>query len=342
MSNLTWPLASNAGNEQELFPQGLRVVGRGEYRGLEFLEVDSKTIINKVAGPPRFGFQYSINAYRGCSHRCGYCFARPTHEYLGLNIAEDFDSKIVVKRNAVELVRKETSPVKWGGDLIAMGTNTDPYQSAEGKYRLTRGILEVLVERANPVSILTKSPLVLRDLDLLAELATKTKVRVDLSVGTVDERVWKATEPGTPHPRRRLEAVAKLNAAGIRSGVLMGPVLPGISDDADQLRATVNAAVAAGAKSIGHVALHLGPGIKEHFMDWIRSNRPDLIELYEDLYSGRGKQAAARYRTWLGRTVGDLIWEAGGPMPRKPQQPAAAATKPSPTKPKTTQLALEL
>jgi len=340
MSRLRWPLATDAGNEQELFPQGIRVVGKGEYRGIEFLEVDSKTIINKVLGPPRFGFQHSINAYRGCSHRCHYCFARPTHEYLGLNIGEDFDTKIVVKRNAVELVRKETSPVKWGGDLIAMGTNTDPYQAAEGKYRLTRGILEVMVERANPVSILTKSSLVLRDLDLLAELATKMKVRVDLSVGTIDERVWKATESGTSHPLRRLEAVAKLNDAGIRSGVLMGPVLPGISDDTDQLRATVNAAVTAGAKSIGHVALHLGPGIKEHFMDWIRSNRPDLIPLYEDLYSGKGKQAASRYRSWLGRTIGDLIWEAGGPMPKRPQQ--AAAPKSAPKKAKTTQLALEL
>ena len=343
MSKLRWPLASPVDSGQELFPQGLRVVGKGEYRGLEFLEVDSKTLINKVPGPPRFGFSYTINSYRGCSHRCAYCFARPTHEYLGLNLAEDFDSKIVVKRNAVELARKETSPIKWGGDLIAMGTNTDPYQAAEGKYRLTRGILEVMAERANPVSILTKSPLVLRDLDVLTQLAGRAKVRVDLSVGTVDEAAWQTAEPGTAHPRRRLDAVAKLNEAGIRSGVLMGPVLPGVSDGEDQLRATVRAAVEAGAKSIGHIPLHLGPGIREHYMDWVRSHRPDLVPLYEELYSGKGKQAAGRYRAQLARTIGDLIWEAGGPMPSEPPSapstPNALKAKPQP---RTRQLSLEV
>lgn len=341
MSGLRWPLASDEGREQQLFPQGLRVVGRGEYRGLEFLEVDAKTIINRVPGPPRFGFQYTINAYRGCSHACRYCFARPTHDYLGLNIGEDFDTKIVVKRNAVDRARAETAPVRWGGDLIAMGTNTDPYQAAEGKYRLTRGLLEVMVERANPVSILTKSPLVLRDVDLLTELARVAKVRVDFSVGTVDEGVWKATEPATPHPQRRLEAVAKLRAAGIRSGVLMGPVIPGISDAPEQLHATVKAAVDAGAVSVGHVPLHLGPGVKEHFLDWLASHRPELLPMYEDLYSGRGKQAATRYRAWLGRAIGDLLWELGGPEPMRPRSdrvPEKVAPRPK----KTTQMALDL
>jgi len=342
MAALRWPLAAESNNEQELFPQGIRVVGKGEYRGLEFLEVDAKTIVNEVPGPPRFGFQYTINAYRGCSHRCAYCFARRTHDYLGLNIAEDFDTRIVVKRNAVELVRRETSPGRWGGDLIAMGTNTDPYQAAEGKYRLTRGIIEVMAERANPVSILTKSSLVLRDLDVLVDLAAATRLRVDLSVGTVDESAWRATEPGTPHPRRRLDAVAKLNAAGIPSGVLMGPVLPGISDDPAQLRATVAAAVEAGARSIGHVPLHLGPGIKQHFLDWIRSNRPGLVPLYGDLYSGKGKQAAATYRARLGRTIGTLVREAGGPAPRRSNPAPARELPPGTTSPQTTQLTLNL
>ena len=340
MGGLRWPLASNETNEQELFPQGLRVVGKGEYRGLEFLEVDAKTIINKVPGPPQFGFQYTINAYRGCSNACGYCFARPTHEYLGLNIGDDFDTKIVVKRNAVERARAETSPVKWGGDLIAMGTNTDPYQAAEGKYRLTRGLLEVMVERSNPVSILTKSTLVLRDIDVLEDLTKLTKARVDFSVGTVDEAVWKATEPGTPHPMRRIEAVAKLNAAGVRSGVLMGPVLPGISDSPEQLHATVKAAVDAGAVSVGHVPLHLGPGVKDHFIDWIASHRPDLLPMYEDIYSGSGKQAATNYRAWLGRTISDLLWELGGPEPMRPKAPKPS--HPKPTSPKTRQMALDL
>jgi len=343
MSKLRWPLATDTPAEQELFPQGLRVVGKGEYRGLEFLEVDSKTIINKVPGPPRFGFSHTINAYRGCSHACGYCFARPTHEYLGLNLAEDFDAKIVVKRNAVALVRAETAPARWGGDLIAMGTNTDPYQAAEGKYRLTRGILEVMVERSNPISILTKSPLVLRDLDLIAGLAARTKVRVDFSVGSTDETVWRQTEPSAPHPQRRLDAVAKLTASGVRSGVLMGPVLPGISDSPEQLQATIVAAVAAGAVSIGHVPLHLGPGVKAHFLSWIKDYRPDLIPLYDDLYSGAGKQAAAKYRSRLAATVGDLIREAGGPVPRPSPDVAAAkvASRRQP-RPADRQLSLEL
>ncbi len=339
MGGLRWPLASNESNEQELFPQGLRVVGKGEYRGLEFLEVDAKTIINKVPGPPRFGFQYTINAFRGCSHRCSYCFARPTHDYLGLNIADDFDTKIVVKRNAVERARAETSPAKWGGDLIAMGTNTDPYQAAEGKYRLTRGLLEVMVERANPVSILTKSSLVLRDMDVLEQLASRAKVRVDFSVGTVDEAVWKVTEPGTPHPMRRIESVAKLNAAGIRSGVLMGPVLPGISDSPEQLHATVKAAVQAGAVSVGHVPLHLGPGVRAHFIDWLASHRPDLLPMYDDLYSGSGRQADTGYRAWLGKQIGDLLWELGGPEPIRPEAPKPAPSKPK--SPPTRQMALD-
>ncbi len=336
MGELRWPLAAEF--TQELFPAGVRVLGKGEFRGLQFLEVDAKSIINNVPGPPRFGFSYTINAYRGCSHACRYCFARPTHEYLGLDLGADFDTKIVVKRNAVELVRAETAPARWGGDLIAMGTNTDPYQAAEGKYRLTRGILEVMADRANPVSILTKSPLVLRDLDVLSDLAGRARLRVDFSVGTVDEAVWRATEPGTAHPQRRLDAVARLNDAGIRSGVLMGPVLPGISDGTEQLRAAVQAATAAGAVGIGHVPLHLGPGIKEHFMGWIRRERPELLPLYEDLYGGRGKQAAPRYRAWLGRTVGDLVRELGGPESR----PAARRPRPAAARGPDRQLVLEL
>jgi len=340
MSTLRWSLAPDSPSEAELFPQGIRVRGKGEYRGLEFLEVDARTIINRVPGPPRFGFSHSINMYRGCSHRCVFCFARPTHAYLDLNIADDFDRKIVVKRNAVELTRAETAPQQWGGDLIAMGTNTDPYQPAEGKYKLTRGILEVMVQRANPVSILTKSPLVLRDIELLADLTARTEVRVDFSVGTVDEAVWAATEPGAPHPRRRLEAVARLNAAGVSSGVLMGPILPGLSDGEDQLRAAVAAAIEAGAVGIGHVALHLGPGIREHFMTWLEAAHPHLVPWYQDLYGGPGKMASPEYRKSLAKLIGRISRELGGPEPLRPQAAVARRTKPAGRR--ATQLALKL
>ena len=222
-------------------------------------------------------FRYTINVYRGCSHACTYCFARPTHEYLGLNAGEDFERRIVVKVNAVERLRAELSARRWAGHPVAMGTNTDPYQRCEGKFHLTQGVVRVLAEAANPFSILTKSTLILRDLDLLAEAAERTSVQANLSIGTLDEEVWKLTEPGTPHPRQRVEAVRKLNRAGVACGVLIGPVIPGLSDRPEQVEAVVDACVAAGATSISAVALHLRPGVREHYLGWLASARPDLV-----------------------------------------------------------------
>src|SRR3984957_7477979 len=218
-----------------------RHVGRGEFRGMEFLHVNARSIINEVPKASRVPFRYTINVYRGCSHACPYCFARPTHEYLGLNVGEDFERKLVVKVNAVERVRAELRSPKWNGDPIAMGTNTDPYQRAEGRYHLTRGIVEALSEARNPFSILTKSTLVLRDLDVLTAAARRTDVHCNFSIGTLDEACWKATEPGTPHPRRRVEAVRRLNDAGIPTGVLVAPIIPGLSDRADQLEEVIEA-----------------------------------------------------------------------------------------------------
>jgi DNA repair photolyase len=215
------------------------------------------------------------------------CFARPTHAYLDLNIGSDFDSKIVVKVNAVERLRAELHPKRWGGHHIAMGTNTDPYQRAEGKYHLTRGIVEVLTEAANPFSILTKSTLILRDLDLLAEAARRTDVHANFSIGTLDEEVWKLTESGTPHPRQRVEAVARLNAAGVPCGVLVAPVLPYLSDSAEQIDAVHQACRKAGATNISTIKLHLRKGVREHFMSWLAQVRPDLVPGYERLYRGR-------------------------------------------------------
>ncbi len=289
MAQLRWKQLD--AEEAQLSLPGMvrREVGKGEYRGLEFLEVEARTIVNKV---PRVGylpFEHTINAYRGCSHACSYCFARPTHEYLGLGIGEDFETKIVVKVNAVALARHQTSPARWGGDLIAMGTNTDPYQPAEGKYRLTRGIVEVLAERRNPFSILTKSSLVLRDLDVLAEAARVADITVSFSVGTLDPVVWQLTEPGTPHPMRRIEAVRKLTEAGVPSGVLMGPVLPGLSDHPDQIEEVVAASVAAGAVSVGALWLHLKPGVKEHYLAFLERERPDLVEMHRARYARRSR-----------------------------------------------------
>jgi DNA repair photolyase len=263
-----------------------RHIGTGEFRGMEFLHVQARSIINEVPAASRMPFRYTINVYRGCSHACAYCFARPTHEYLGLNIGEDFERRIVVKINAVERLQAELKARRWAGHHIAMGTNTDPYQRCEGKYHLTQGAVRVLTDAGNPFSILTKSTLILRDLDLLAEAAQKGLVQTSLSIGTLDEEVWRLTEPGTPHPRRRVEAVRRLNEAGVPCGVLVAPILPGLSDQDSQLEEVVTACIDAGAVSLSTVALHLRPGVKEHFLNWVATARPDLLEAYRQRYHG--------------------------------------------------------
>lgn len=261
--------------------------GTGRLSGLEFLPVTARAILNRVPPTSQMPFRWTINVYRGCSHACTYCFARPTHEYLGLDIGEDFDRKIVVKVNAVEKLRAELRDPRWTGEMVAMGTNTDPYQRAEGKYRLTRGVIGALGEHGNPFSILTKSALVLRDVDLLKAAAARCDVSVNFSIGTLDERVWRATEPGTPHPRRRIDAMRQLSEAGIRTGALIAPVLPGLSDGPGQL-AEVGAAVrAAGGRVLSVLPLHLRPGVREHFLAWLADFDPVLHADYERRYARR-------------------------------------------------------
>ncbi|HEX6570308.1 MAG TPA: hypothetical protein VF015_14140 [Acidimicrobiales bacterium] len=239
------------------------------------------------------------------------CFARPTHTYLDLDADRDFEQRIVVKVNAVSHLRAELDPRRWRGDLIAMGTNTDPYQRAEGKYRLTRGIVEVLSEFANPFSILTKSTLVLRDMALLAHAARRTSVRVNLSIGTLDEGVWRATEPGTPHPLRRVRAVEQLNAAGVPCGVLVAPVLPRLSDAPEQLEAVVEACVAAGARSISTVLLHLRPGVKDVFLSRLAGTHPHLVADYRRRYRD-GAYAPRADQQAVDGLVRDLVRRHGG------------------------------
>ncbi|HVA10486.1 MAG TPA: radical SAM protein [Acidimicrobiales bacterium] len=283
---LRWTLADGE-DAGTLFPDesaATRHVGRGAYAGLEFLHVNARTIINRVPPESRMPFTFTVNPYRGCSHACTYCFARPTHEYLGLGIGEDFERRIVVKINAVERLRAELRAARWGGELIAMGTNTDPYQHAEGKYHLTRGILSVLSEARNPFSILTKSTLILRDTDLVVAASARTTVSVNFSVGTLDRQAWKLTEPGTPPPDKRIEALRRLVEAGVSCGVLVAPVLPGLSDSEDQLRAVVEACAAAGASSIHGVALHLRGTVRGHYLEWLAGVRPDLAVLYRERF----------------------------------------------------------
>jgi DNA repair photolyase len=245
------------------------------------------------------------------------CFARVTHTYMDMNAGRDFESKIVVKVNAPDLLRKELRARRWKGESIAMGTATDPYQRAEGKYRLMRGIIETLTEFRNPFSILTKGTLILRDLDLLVAAAQGADVSTALSIGTVDEDVWRRSEPGTPHPRKRLEVVAKLNDAGIPCGVLIAPVLPGISDSDAQLRAVVAAALEAGATHVSPIMLHLRPGVKEVYMRWLEDNYPDLVPRYETMY--RTPYASPADRKTFGARIGEIIRTLGPPKPRNPR-----------------------
>jgi DNA repair photolyase len=264
----------------------VRTFDAPEALGINFHEVRAKSALNKVPGD-FLPFNYTVNAFRGCSHACRYCFARQSHTYLDLNAGRDFEREIVVKVNVPELLRAELSRPSWKREVVAFGTNTDPYQWAEGRYELMPPMLEALRDTRTPASVLSKSPLPLRDLDLYLELAEVADVSVNFSVPTLDEKIWRETEPHTPHPRKRLEAVAEFNRAGIPSGVLVAPLMPGINDSPELVDEIVSLAEGAGATFVNGIALHLRPGVKEVFMSWLSAARPDLVPRYERLYDGR-------------------------------------------------------
>ncbi|WP_320778600.1 Rv2578c family radical SAM protein [Streptomyces sp. CRN 30] len=281
-----------------------------EFAGITFHEVRARSIVNRVPGASRMPFEWTLNPYRGCSHACVYCFARKTHSYLDLDTGLGFDSQIVVKVNAPELLRRRLASPSWHGEHIAMGTNVDCYQRAEGRYRLMPGIIDALREHANPFSILTKGTLILRDLDLLTEAARVTEVGVSVSVGFTDPVLWRGVEPGTPAPERRLDVVRALGERGIGCGVLMAPVLPFLSDGPASLRATVRAIAAAGATSVTPLVLHLRPGAREWFMAWLARHHPHLVRRYERLYA-EGAYAPKWYQRRITRQVHDLAREYG-------------------------------
>jgi DNA repair photolyase len=256
-----------------------------------------------------------------------YCFARRTHRYLDLDAGDDFDREIVVKVNVPELLRAELRRPSWKRELVALGTNTDPYQWVESRYRMMPEILAALEEAQTPVSILTKSPLVLRDVEIYERMAKKLPVSVNLSVPTLDEEAWRATEPHTPSPAARLDAVAELRSRGIDSGVLIAPLMPGINDDPDQVQPIVDRAKEAGATFLGGVALHLKGEVKDVFFAWLQAKRPDLLPKYEALYGNRAymrpeqrKHATRALKTWgRGRS------KRSGPRETAPPKPAQSS-----------------
>jgi DNA repair photolyase len=339
-----WESLTEPGTEQQPLP-GYReqaVVRRfdaPEALDMRFYEVHARSALNRVPERSQMPFRWTVNPYRGCSHACVYCFARPTHTYLGFDAGRDFEREIVVKVNAPEVLRRELGRPSWRHEHVALGTNTDPYQWVEARYRLMPAIWEALGESGTPCSVLTKSPLVLRDVAVLGELAGRGLFSAALSVPTLDQKAWRATEPHTPHPRARLEAVAELNRAGIPTSVLVAPLMPGINDDPGQVEEILERARAAGARSITPIALHLRPGVRAVFMDWLEAQRPDLVGRYAELY-GRGSYAPREERVRLtglvrgGAARGVVARGRDGAArfrrPRPPETPGARRAPPSP------------
>jgi DNA repair photolyase len=274
---------------------------------VEYREEPCRSALNRVSGMP---FKWSLNPYMGCAHRCTFCYVRAFEARADRPSDERYGRSIRVKVNVADVLQAELRRPSWRREGIAIGAATDPYQPVEGKYRLTRACLVVLGEARNPFSLITRGPMIVRDVDVLAQAARRSKVHVTFSIPTLDEEVWRTTEPGTAHPRQRLRALRELVDAGIAVGVGMAPILPGLSDRPEQLRAVVAAARAAGATGVWTNLLYLRPGTKEHFLEALARDWPDELDRYEELYRRRAylgakeaapiKEEVARLRTEYG------------------------------------------
>lgn len=267
--------------------------------GALYQEVACRSALNRVDGMP---FRWTLNPYRGCTHACHYCFARRYQSQLELGESEDFSSVVLVKTNFPEVLARELSRRRLGDQMVALGTATDPYQPIEGRYRVTRRTLAALIGHPTPVGLVTKGTLVVRDADLLAELSRRTRCTVTFSLPTVDEDAWRKLEPGTAHPRQRLRAVRRLRDAGVDAGVLMAPIVPGISSHPAKIERTIEAIVDSGANYVGSLLLHLEGGTRRHFLDFLAREYPQLVAGYGRLYAGKHASAsyATRFRTVMG------------------------------------------
>lgn len=285
----------------------VRSVTTPEFAGMTFHEVLSKSALNRVPGPSRMPFTWTINPYRGCSHACSYCFARGTHEYLDLDGGADFDAQIVVKTNIVDVLRRELRRGTWEHETVALGTNTDPYQRAEGRYKLMPGIIQALADAGTPMSILTKGTLIRRDIPLLVEAAKQVPIDVQMSIAMYDDELQRSIEPGTPSTQARLDTVRALTDAGFRVGVFLMPVLPHLTDSVGAIDEALRRIKESGADHAVYGALHLRPGVKPWFFQWLERERPDLLSSYRGLYPGAAAEAPKAYRQWLAKRVRPLI-----------------------------------
>jgi DNA repair photolyase len=288
----------------------IRSVRTPQFDGITFHEVLCKSALNKVPNAAELPFRYTVNGYRGCSHACRYCFARPTHEYLELNCGNDFDTQVVVKINVVDVLRRELSRPSWCRETVALGTNTDPYQRAEGRYVLMPGIISALAASGTPLSILTKGTLLRRDLPLIVEAAAQVPVGVSVSLAVADPELHKQVEPGTPSPQARLGLIAAIREAGLDCHVMVAPVLPYLTDSVEHLDALLREIAAAGANGVTVFGLHLRGSTRGWFMSWLSRTHPHLVGRYRELYR-RGAYLPASYRDELRARAAPLIARHG-------------------------------
>ncbi|PYY58969.1 radical SAM protein [Curtobacterium sp. MCSS17_011] len=285
----------------------VRSVTTPEFAGVTFHEVLAKSALNRVPSADGSGtYGWTINPYRGCSHACVYCFARPTHTYLEFDGGADFDQQIVVKTNVAGVLGRELGKPSWDRHPVALGTNTDPYQRAEGRYRLMPGVIEALAESRTPFSILTKGTLLRRDLPLLVEAAKVVSVDLAMSIAVYDDPLQQSVESGTPTTSARLATVRAIRDAGLDCSVFLMPVLPYITDTRAHLDDAVGRATAAGATSITYSALHLRPGVKPWWFEWLGRERPDLVQRYRAMYLDN-TYAPKDYRRWLSERIRPIL-----------------------------------
>jgi DNA repair photolyase len=251
---------------------------------IEYLEVQCKSALNRVRG---MGFNWSLNPYTGCEHRCAFCYVRAFEQRADRPSDDRYGRAIRIKVNVAAVLRSELSRRSWRKETVVIGAATDPYQPAEGRYKLTRQCLQALRDFSNPAAMITRGPMIVRDIDVLSELARRADLHITFSIPTIDEDIWRRTEPGTAHPRHRLGAIEKLVAAGIDVGVGMAPILPGLTDRPDRIEAVIKAARAAGATGLWAGMLYLREGTKEHFMSVLGKHWPELVPRYEQAYRAR-------------------------------------------------------
>ncbi len=288
----------------------IRSVRTPEFSGITFHEVAAKSALNKVPARSRMPFRWSVNPYRGCSHSCVYCYARGTHEWLELDTGKDFDTQIVVKTNVAEVLRAELRRKSWCHEMVALGTNTDPYQRAEGRYRLMPRIIDAFAETGTPFSILTKGTLLRRDLPLLRGAAREVGVGLGVSLAIGHPALHESIEPGTPTPAARLDLIRAITDAGLPCGVMVAPVLPQLTDDDETLDLLLGQIADAGATGVTVLPLHLRPGAFEWYFGWLERERPDLLPLYRVLYAN-GANVADWYRRKLDLRVRPLLERHG-------------------------------